>query len=131
MLALLIAVLPFGFAVTVFSEHPDLFTGIALARFAVTLASAKIDRSILFSSAPHTVTVAVLTLVHKAIPLLCSLDTVLSTVTLAVHSSINIQRLSAPLTVAPGLAVTVTTALLGAPWNFAQLCAMVTHGAVD
>ncbi|WP_156517096.1 hypothetical protein [Mycobacterium leprae] len=58
LLALFITALPFGFAFTVFFAHPDLLTGTALTRFAVILASAKIDRSILFSSATPTVTVA-------------------------------------------------------------------------
>ncbi|MFW3112686.1 hypothetical protein MHAE_02845 [Mycobacterium haemophilum DSM 44634] len=131
MLALLIAVLPFGFAFAVLSAHPDLFAGAALAGFAVTLASVKGDRSILFASATYGVTIAVLTLAHEAIPSLFSLGAVLAIATLAAHSSINIQRISALLAVAPGLAVAVAAALLGRRGISSQLCAMVPHGAVD
>lgn len=131
MLALLIAVLPFGFAFAVFSAHPDLFAGAALAGFAVALTSAQNDRSILLTSAAYGVTVAVLTLAHEAIPSLFSLGAVLAIVTLAAHRSINLQRLSALFAVVPGLAVAAAAALLGRRGISSQLCAMVPHGAVD
>jgi hypothetical protein len=76
MLALLVPVLPFGFAFAVFSAHPDLFGGAALAVFAVVLASTNGDRPVVMASATYGVTTAVLTLVHEAIPAVKSRDVV-------------------------------------------------------
>ncbi|MGY4649684.1 hypothetical protein [Mycobacterium sp. URHB0021] len=50
-IALLIPVLPFGFAFAVFSMHPDLFGVFALSAFALVLTGVKTNRSIMVSSA--------------------------------------------------------------------------------
>jgi hypothetical protein len=131
MLALLTPALPFGFAFAVFSASPHLFGGVALAGFAMALASTKRDRSILFASAAFGSTIAVLALVHEAIPCLFSLGAVIAIVVLAAHSSLEIQRLSALLAVAPGLAVAIAAAVLGRRGISSQLCASMPHGAVD
>ncbi|WP_133297093.1 hypothetical protein [Mycobacterium uberis] len=130
-LALLIAVLSFGFAFIVLSAHPDLFAGAALAGFTVTLASAKNDRSILFASATYGLTIAVLTLAHEAIPPSFSLGTVLAIVVLAANNPINIQRLSRLLAVSIGLTAAVVVALLKRCGISSQLCAIVPYDAVD
>ena len=129
MLALLIPVLPFGFVHAVVLPTPDLLGGAALAVFAVVLASAKTDRSLLFASGIYGLTTAVLTLIHEAVPFLQALGAVLAIVVLA-HSSAKIQRLSAFLAVAPGLVVVLAIALLGQRDASSQ-CARLPHKAVD
>jgi hypothetical protein len=131
MLAVLIPVLPFGFAFAIFCPHPDLVAGAVLATFAVVLASVKEDRSVLLASAAYGFTTALLTLIHEAIPLLFSLGAVVAVVSLAAHSSINTQRRSAFLAVVPGLAVMLAIGLLGRRGISSQLCALVPHRAVD
>jgi hypothetical protein len=131
MLALLVPVLPFGFAFAVFSAHPDLFGGAALAVFAVVLASTNGDRPVVMASATYGVTTAVLTLVHEAIPALFSLGAIAAVVVLARHNSRNVQHCSALLAVAPSLVVALATALLGQQRISAQVCGLVPHGALD
>lgn len=131
MLALLIPMLPFGFAHAVFVPSPELLGGATLAVFAVVLASVKKDRSILIASASYGFTIAVLTFIHEAIPLLLSLGAIAAIVALGVHSSIKVQRLSALLAVIPGLAVALGIGLLGRRNVSSQLCAQLPHGAVD
>ena len=130
MLALLIPVLPFGFLRAVVLPMPNLLGEAALAAFAVVIASVKKDRSILFASAAYGFTIAVLTLIHEAIPLLLSLGAIMAIVALAVHIPAKIQRLSALLAVAPGLVVALTIGLLGRRDESAQ-CARLPHRAVD
>jgi len=126
MLALLIPVLPFGFVRAGALPMPNLLGEAALAAFAVVIASAKKDRSILFASAAYGFTTAVLTFIHEAIPLLLSLGAIMAIVVLAVQSSTKVQRLSALLAVAPGLVVALTIGLLGRRDESAQ-CARLPH----
>lgn len=131
MLALLVPVLPFGFEMAVTAPNTDLLAGAALAAFAAVLAVVRADRTILCVSASFGFTIAVLTLIHEAIPLLYSLGAIVAIVALGVHSSINNQRLSALFAVAPGLIVALLIGLLGRRGISSQLCAMVPHRAVD
>jgi hypothetical protein len=129
MLALLIPVLPFGFVHAVVLPTPDLLGGAALAAFAVVLASAKTDRSLLIASGIYGTTTAVLALIHEAVPFLQALGAVLA-IAVLVPSSVKIQRLSALLAVAPGLVVVLAIALLGRRDASSQ-CARLPHRAVD
>lgn len=131
MLALLIPVLPFGFAFAVFCPHSDLFAGAALAGFAAALAAVKEDRSVLFTSAAYGFTITGLTLIHEAVPLLFSLGAVLAVVALAAHRSTNVQWRSALLAVVPGLVLTLAIGLFGRRGISSQLCALVPHRPVD
>ena len=98
--------------------------------FAVIFASVKKDRSILLASASYGFTIAMLTLIHEAVPLLLSLGAILAIVVLGVHSSIKIQRLSALLAVAPGLVVALAIGLLGRR-DVSSQCALVPHKGFD
>jgi hypothetical protein len=131
MLALLIPVLPFGFAAAIYAPHPDLLAGAALAAFAATLASVKEDRTILSASACYGFTTALLTLIHEAIPLLYSLGAIVAIVALGMHSPIKVQRLSALLAVVPGLVVGLAIGFFGRRGVSSQLCARVPHRAVN
>ena len=125
MLALLIPMLPLGFVHAVVLPTPDLVGEAALAVFAVVLASAKRDRSLLVASGIYGMTTAVLTLIHEAIPFLQALGAILAIVVLA-RSSVKIQRLSALLAVAPGLVVALAIALLRRR-DVSSQCARLPH----
>ncbi len=128
MLALLTPMLPLGFVHAVVLPTPDLIGEAALAVFAVVLASAKGDRSLLAASGLYGMATAVLTLIHEAVPFLQALGAVLAIVVLA-HTSVKIQRLSALLAVAPGLVVALTIALLRRR-DVSPQCARLPHKAV-
>lgn len=127
MLALLVAVLPFGFVRAVVAPTPDLIGEAALAVFAVVLASAKRDRSPLVASGVYGMTVAVLTLIHEAIPFLQAIGAILA-IAVLVHNSVKIQRLNALLAVAPGLVVALAIALLRQR-DVSSQCAQLPHRA--
>lgn len=128
MLALLVPMLPLGFVHAVVLPTPDLVGEAALAVFAVVLASAKRNRSVLIASGIYGMTTAVLTLVHEAVPFLQALGAVLAIVVL-VRSSVKIQRLSALLAVAPGLVVALAIALLRRR-DVSSQCDRLPHRAV-
>jgi hypothetical protein len=129
LLALLIPMLPFGFARAVVVPTPDLLAAAALAVFAAALVMVAKDRSLLGASATYGATAAVLTLIHEAIPFLQALGAVLAIVVLA-PNSVRTQRLSVFLAVGPGLAVAAAAALFGRVDASAQ-CARLPHRAVD
>ncbi len=128
MLALLTPMLPLGFVHAVVLPTPDLLGEAALAVFAVVLASAKRDRSLPVASGIYGVTVAVLTLVHEAVPFLQALGAILAIVVLG-HGSVKIRRLSALLAIAPGLVVALAVALLRRQ-DVSPHCARLPHRAV-
>lgn len=112
MLALLIPVLPFGFAGAVVNAQPNLVGEAALAGFAVAVAVLNTERSILAASAIYGFTIAMLTFVHEATPLLVSFGAILAIVILT-HHRIAIQRLSALLATAPGMVAALVVGLVG------------------
>ncbi|MDT7759105.1 MAG: hypothetical protein QOH27_5003 [Mycobacterium sp.] len=131
MLALLLPVLPFGFAFAIFCPHTDLLGAAALAAFAAMLGWCNEDRSIVLGSTAYGLITAILTLVHEAIPVLFSLGAILAIVVLTTGRSVRVQRLCAVVAVAPGLVITMTTVLLGRHGITSELCALVPHRLVD
>lgn len=127
MLALLVLVLPFGIGAAISAPQTDLLAGAALALFAVVLSSVKERRMLLLASVCYGITVAVLTLIHEASPLLYSLGAIVAIVVLSVESPIADQRLGALLAVTPGLGAAAAVALLGQRGVSSQLCALVPH----
>ena len=128
MLALLTPMLPLGFVHAVVLPTPDLIGEAALAVFAVVLASAKTDRSLSVASGIYGTTVAVLTLIHEAVPFLQALGAILAIVVL-VHGSVKNRRLSALLAVAPGLVVAAAIALLRRQ-DVSSHCSRLPHRAI-
>ncbi|WP_156687788.1 hypothetical protein [Mycobacterium sp. Marseille-P9652] len=125
MLALLIPALPFGLVRAVAAPTPDLLGEAALALFAVMLASPKGSRSLLPASGIYGMTVAVLTLIHEAVPFLQALGAILAIAVLP-RTSVKIQRVSALLAVAPGLAVALAIAGLRQR-DVSSQCARLPH----
>lgn len=131
MMALLIPLLPFGFAFALFSARPDLFGATALAGFAVALKSTDSDRSTIIASVVYGATTAVLTLTHEAIPFLFGLGVLVALVVLARQRSENTLRLSAVLAIGPGLLSAIAVAIFGRRGISAQLCELVPHGPMN
>ncbi len=130
MLDLLLPVLPFGFARAVFLPLPELLGGAVLAVFAVLVASAQKKGSILLASVFYGLCIAVLTLIHEAVPLLLSLGAILAIVLLGADNSIKFQRLNALVAVAPGLVVALAIGWLGRR-DVSPECARLPHKALD
>ncbi|OBG36934.1 hypothetical protein A5673_17360 [Mycobacterium sp. E3198] len=128
MLALLTPVLPLGFVHALVLPTPDLLGEAALAAFAVVLASGRRDRSLPVASGIYGTVIAVLTLIHEAVPFLLALGAILAIVVLA-RSSAKIRRMSALLAVAPGLVVASAIALLRQR-DVSSQCARLPHGAI-
>lgn len=131
MMALLIPLLPFGFAFALFSARPDLFGATALAGFAIALKSSDRDNSTVIASAVYGVVSAVLTLTHEAIPFLFGLGALVALAVLARQRSAKTLRLSAALAIGPGLLTALAVAALGRRGISAQLCELVPHVTIN
>jgi hypothetical protein len=131
MMALLIPVLPFGFAFALFSARPDLFGATALAGFAVALKFSRTDRSTLIACAVYGGITAVLTLTHEAIPFLFGLGALVALSVLARQDRETTLRLGAVLAIGPGLVTALAVAFLGRRGISAQLCELVPHGPMN
>jgi len=131
LMALLIPVLPFGFAFALFSARTDLFGAAALAAFAVALTTLTTARSVVTASAVYGLTVAVLTLIHEAIPFLYGLGAIAALAVLASHLTARQFRVSAALALGPGVATALVVAVLGRRGISAQLCQLVPHGPTN
>ncbi|MFY9336699.1 MAG: hypothetical protein WAO90_11985 [Mycobacterium sp.] len=131
MMALLVPLLPFGFAFGLFSARPDLFGASALIGFAVALNAVHKSRSVLIASAVYGITAAVLTLTHEAIPFLFGLGALSALAVLARQHHAKTLRASAILAVGPGLLTALAVAVMGRRGISAQLCELVPHGATN
>lgn len=131
MMALLIPVLPFGFAFALFSARPDLFGASALAGFAVALKFSRTERSTLIACAVYGGITAVLTLTHEAIPFLFGLGALVSLTVLARQDREKTLRLGAVLAIGPGLVTALAVAVLGRRGLSSQFCELVPHGPMN
>jgi hypothetical protein len=131
MMALLIPVLPFGFAFALFSARPDLFGASALAGFAVALKFSRTERSTLIACAVYGGITAVLTLTHEAIPFLFGLGALVSLTVLARQDRKKTLRLGAILAIGPGLVTALAVAVLGRRGLSSQFCELVPHGPMN
>ena len=131
MLALLLPVLPFGFAFALFSARPDLFGAAAFLGFAATLRCSEKDRSVVIASAAYGLLTAVFTLTHEATPLLFALGVLAALAVLARHLPERTLRLCAALALLPGLLTILAVALLGRRGISGELCQSIPHGIVN
>jgi hypothetical protein len=131
MMALLIPVLPFGFAFALFSARPDLFGASALAGFAVALKFSRTERSTLIACVVYGGITAVLTLTHEAIPFLFGLGALVSLTVLARQDREKTLRLGAILAIGPGLVTALAVAVLGRRGLSSQFCELVPHGPMN
>lgn len=131
LLALLIPVLPFGFAFGVFSARTDLLGAAALALFAVALAVVTTRRAVIVISALYGAVTVVLTLIHEATVFLFGLGAIVALVVLAGSLGSGALRLCAALALGPGIVTALVVSLFGARGRSAALCEVVPHGAMN
>ncbi|MGY4708745.1 hypothetical protein ACXDF8_04125 [Mycolicibacterium sp. CBM1] len=131
LLALLIPVLPFGFAFALFSARTDLLGGAVFAGFAVALTRLRTARATVVGSAVGGVILAVLTLIHEATPFLFGLGILAALTVLADRSSARVFRVSAALALGPAVLVALALAAFGRRGVSSQLCQLVQHGPMN
>jgi hypothetical protein len=131
MLALVVPVLPFAFTYAIYNPHPELFGMTALLAFGMSLTRARTPRARLVLSALYGIAMAVLALVHEAIPLEFALGAVLAIIILSKDATHAARRICAVFAVAPGIVSILLVAVLGRRDIAAQLCSQVPHGMVD
>ncbi|OYN80729.1 hypothetical protein [Mycolicibacterium sphagni] len=131
LLALLIPVLPFGFAFGLFSARTDLLGGAALVAFAVALTRVTTARATLISSAAYGLVLGVLTLIHEATPFLFGLGVVAALTVLAGRLDAKAFRASLMLALGPGILIALALAVFGRHGVSPQLCQLVQHGPMN
>ena len=112
-LALLLVVLPFGFAFGLLQAGSTLFGVTALILFGVSVASAKSDRSVLVASAIFGAVTVILVLVHEAIPLLFRLGVIAVLAVLANQLEQKAFWAGCALALGPGLMTVLVVAVFG------------------
>ena len=130
-LALLIVVIPFGFAFGLLQAGATIFGGTAVIAFGIAVAQAKSDRSVLIISAVFGAVSTVLVLVHEAIPLLFGLGVIAVLVVLANQLERKALWVSCILALGPGLLTAAVVAVLGKHGVGEELCALIPHGQVN
>jgi hypothetical protein len=131
MVALLIPVLPFGYAFALYSVRPDLFGAAALIGYGIFLLYAWSPGSTVVCSAVYGVLTAVLSLMHEAIGLEFALGAILAVVVLARDRPRWVQRLCMLLAVGPGVASALVVAALGRHDIASKLCSQVPHRTIE
>jgi hypothetical protein len=131
LLALVVPVLPFSLSYAIYSPHPELFGMTALLAFSISLTTVRTPRARMILSALYGIAIAVLALMHEAIPLAFALGAVLAIIVLSNDATRATQRMCAVLAVGPGIVATLLVAVLGRRDVAAQLCAQVPHGLIE
>lgn len=131
LLALLIPVLPFGFAFGLFSARTDLFGAAALATFAISLTAVASRHGVVVLSATFGAVLAILTLMHEATPFLFGLGAVAALTALAPGLSGNAFRLCSVLSLGPGLVTALAVTAFGERGISQALCQSVPHGPMN
>jgi len=130
-LALLLVVLPFGFAFGLLQAGSTLFGGTALILFGLAVARARSDRAVLITCAVFGAALIVLVLVHEAIPLLFGLGVVAVLAVLASGLDTKSFLVGCALALGPGLATAAVVAVAGKHGIGDQLCALIPHALVN
>ncbi len=131
LMALLIPVLPFGFAFGLFSARTDLFGAAALMAFAIALTRAATARATVIASAVYGVVLVVLTLIHEATPFLFGLGALAALTVLPGQLDAKTFRVSAGCALGPGIVTALAVAVLGRRGMAGQLCQLVPHGPAN
>ena len=131
LLALLIPVLPFGFAFGLFSARTDLLGGAALATFAVVLTRLTTARATVIASAVFGLALAVLTLIHEATPFLFGLGILVALTVLGRQLTATAFWGSVVLALGPSVLIALALAAFGRQGVSPQLCQLVQHGPMN
>lgn len=130
-MALLIIVLPFGYAFGLLQAGATLFGGTAVILFGVFVAGAKSARAVLIASAVFGLVSIPLVLVHEAIPLLFGLGVIAVLVVVANQLDRKAVWACAVLAIGPALVAALLVAALGKHGVGEQLCALIPHAQVN
>lgn len=131
MLALLIPVLPFSVAFSLFSARPDLFGAAALVAYSISLSLSRSHVATVASSTFYGLSTAVLVLVHEAVALEFTLGAILAILALSKVTKPVLRGLCTLLSVGPGFASTLVVALLGRDDIGTKLCSRVPHKTMN
>lgn len=131
MLALLVPVLPFAFSYAIYNPHPELFGMTALVAFSIFLTRAHTSRTRVILSTLYGLTMAVLALIHEAIPLEFALGAVLAIIVLSKNATGATRRICTALAIGPGTVSVLLLAVVGRRDIADQLCAHIPHGMVE
>jgi hypothetical protein len=131
LVALLIPVLPFGFAFGLFSARTDLFGAAALVAFAIALTRVNTARATVMTSAVYGFALVVLTLIHEATPFLFGLGVLAALTVLPGQLGTKTFRVSAGCALGPGIVTALAVAVLGRRGLSGQLCQLVPHGPAN
>lgn len=130
-MALLIIVLPFGYAFGLLQAGATLFGGTAVILFGVFVAGAGSARAVLTASAVFGLVSIPLVLVHEAIPLLFGLGVIAVLVVVADQLERKALWASCALALGPALTTALLVAALGKHGVGEQLCALIPHAQVN
>lgn len=130
-LAFLVAVLPFGFAFGLLQAGSTLFGGALLVLYAIAVAAAESERSVVVASAVFGLATIVTTLIHEAIPLLFGLGVIATLVVLANRLRPKAFWTSLGLALGPGMVTALAVAAVGKRGVSAELCALIPNGMVN
>lgn len=131
MVALLLAVLPFGVPYAVYSARPDLFGAVALILLCLALTAVTRTRSVVLCSGLFGAVVAVLALMHEGIALEFGLGAILGVLILAPSLTPAAQRLCAALAIGPGLGVALIVAAFADHDVSGKVCGTVPHRMIE
>jgi hypothetical protein len=131
MLALVVPVLPFAFSYAIYSPHPEIFGMTALLAFSISLTRVRTARSRMILSALYGIAMAVLALMHEAIPLEFAFGATLAIIVLAKDATRRARRICTVLAVGPGIVFVLLVAGLGRRDVGSQLCTQIPHGMVE
>ncbi|BBX73804.1 hypothetical protein H7H78_14900 [Mycobacterium shinjukuense] len=131
MLALLVPVLPFAFSYAIYNPHPELFGMTALVAFSISLTRVHTPRTRVVLGTLYGIAMAVLALVHEAIPLEFALGAVLAIVVLSKDATPAARRICTVLAIGPGIVSVLLLAVVGRRDIADQLCSHVPHGMVE
>lgn len=126
MLALLIPVLPFGFAFAI-AARPDLFGAAAFVAYSIGLVHARSSRAIILCSASYGILIAVLVFGHEGITFELSLGAILAVLVLGRGAPANVQRLGVMFAIGPGVISALCILFLGRHGIGSELCSRVPH----
>jgi len=131
MVALLLAVLPFGIPYAVYSARPDLFGAVALIVLCLALTTVSRARSMVLRCGLFGAVIAVLALMHEGMALEFGLGAILAILVLGRGLAASAQRLSAALAIGPGLIVALIVAAFANHDVSGKVCGTVPHRMIE
>ncbi|MGV0812616.1 hypothetical protein ABQF34_11710 [Mycolicibacterium boenickei] len=131
MVALLLAVLPFGVPYAVYSARPDLFGAVALIVLCLALTTVSRPRSAMLCCGLFGAVIAVLALMHEGMAFEFGLGAILGILLLTRGLTATVQRLCAALAIGPGLVVALAVAAFADHDVSGKVCSTVPHRTIE